>query len=338
MRPNQRHKVPLRIALLISAAIFSGCGSTNLGTGTTCEATAQNVFPTKRALLAFQACNGTLAECDESGAYQVWLAESDDLLNWNIVENWVPFSGTDTDLVVRSSLLYFYSNPGTVRTLDLTQGTLSCAQNLELIDDDGANRTESTYALTPVVRESDNRIVVAFFKSEEVKASDTRTCETLPCTRTLSTAVETASGVGVRFQITSGSRVSLTLTSSDPLAFDPDLIKGDTSDGFLVSMARDDTTIEMYASATLEGIYTNIGEVLNHGSTAAILFDSENYWFVGSNLDTETPQNRVIKLYGSSTLSALPASSSPTTFEGVDYPALGTGSIQVKDPALVLLE
>ncbi len=303
-----------------------------------CAIEATDIYPTKRALLAFQACRGTKAECDTSNNFEVWLAESDDLQAWSLVPNWTPFDMPGVDFVSRADVLYFYGEPGIYRTLDMELGGLSCAQSLDLLADDGSSITDAIYEIRPQVRPSDNRIVLSYMPKDGAAASDPRTCTTLPCTRAIRTAVETASGLGARFLTSEGERLSLTLTVESSWAFNTDWITGSDLNGYILTVSRSESSFQIYAASTLEGSYTSLGLVNDKGASPAFAFDGENYWFFADSVDEETPQNRVIKIYGSSSLSGLTSASLHHIFEGLDFSDAGTNPIQVKEASVLLLE
>jgi hypothetical protein len=174
--------------------------------------------------------------------------------------------------------------------------------------------------------------------NEDANATDPTTCDTLPCTRTVVSASETKSGAGTRFMLASGSRVSLTLTSESPHAFDPEWLDTGALNGFLMLLPRSDSSIDLFGSTTVGASYAALGQVTERGSPASLLHDGETYFQFGAGLDTETPQNRVINIYSSSELSSLPSAALSFTFEGIDYPDLGGFPVQVKDPAVLVLQ
>jgi len=316
---------------------LTSCSNNSLGLPA-CAIEATDIYPTKRALLTFQACRGTKAECDTSNHYEVWLAESDDLRAWTLVPNWIPFEMPGVDFVSRSDVLYFYGEPGVYRTLDLEIGGLSCAQSIDLLASDGSSMTDAVYEIRPQVRVSDNRIVLSYMPKDGAAASDPRTCTFLPCTRTIRTAVETTSGLGARFLTSDGDRLSLPLTEESSWAFNTDWITGSDSNGYILTVSRSDDSFQVYAASALEGSYSSLGVVNGKGSSPALAFDGENYWFFADSVDEETPQNRVVKIYGSTTLTGLTSASLYHVFEGLDLSDSGTNPIQVKEASVLLLE
>jgi hypothetical protein len=325
-------------AILGVLASLSACSSNNLGTLPICENVSEAVKVTRKVLLAFQACPGTLEECDANDQYQLWLAESDDLLNWSIVPGWKPYEAAQSDMIQRDRTVYLYSSPGAVRTLDLDLGTVSCAKSLEIIDIDGTTLTSTVLGPSPILSSDGETILLAFMTNEDANATDPTTCDTLPCTRTVVSASETKSGAGTRFMLASGSRVSLTLTSESPHAFDPEWLDTGALNGFLMLLPRSDSSIDLFGSTTVGASYAALGQVTERGSPASLLHDGETYFQFGAGLDTETPQNRVINIYSSSELSSLPSAALSFTFEGIDYPDLGGFPVQVKDPAVLVLQ
>lgn len=317
---------------------LQACSSNNLQGAAVCADVASSLSITRQVLMTFQACLGTQEECDASDNYSLWLAQSDDLLRWEIVPGWVPLSDRGADLVKRSDTVYLYSDGGKVRYLDLSLGTLSCAEDVELVDAAGTVLDAEILSPAPILSSTSNRIVLGFLDASEGKAGDPATCTSFPCVRHILSAEETPNGLGARFEMSSGNRLVLSLTSENPRIYDPEWLSTGATDGFLFFIPRSDSTLDLFASTTLGATYTSIGQVLEHGTPASFLHDGTQYWEFASTLDDESPQNRVIEIRASDTLSELPSAASTFIFEGIDYPELGGFPIQVKDPAVLMLD
>ena len=317
---------------------LQACSSNNLQGAAVCQDVASSLSITRKVLMTFQACLGTLEECDDSDNYSLWLAQSDDLLRWEIVPGWMPLSDRGADLVQRADTVYLYSDGGKVRYLDLSLGTLSCAEEVELVDSTGSTLETEILSPAPILSSSGSRIVLGFLDASEGKTSDPSTCSSFPCVRHILSAQETDNGLGARFELSSGNRVVLTLTAENPRIYDPEWLSTGEIDGFLFFVPRSDSTLDLFASTTLGATYTSIGQVLEHGTPASFLHDGTQYWEFASTLDGESPQNRVIEIRDSDSLSELPSAASTFVFEGIDYPELGGFPIQVKDPAVLMLD
>ena len=90
-------------------------------------------------LLSFHACDPTTTDCTDPRNHRVYVAQSNDGFNWDIIPGWEPTQGSVPDLIRRGDTLYvFYCYWGQlgsrVLRYDFGTNTWATPVSLDLID------------------------------------------------------------------------------------------------------------------------------------------------------------------------------------------------------------
>lgn len=92
-----------------------------IGTCLRSEASDAMSLPTKY-LMSFHACNASTTNCNDPRNHKVYIAQSDDGINWSPLPGYAPYSGSVPDIIRRGNTLYVYT-PGQVRRYQIDSNT-----------------------------------------------------------------------------------------------------------------------------------------------------------------------------------------------------------------------
>jgi hypothetical protein len=239
-------------------------------------------------LMAFHDCDTALADCHDWQNHRVYLAQSMDGMQWSIVPNWEPYSGSVPDVIRRDETLYLYT-PGQLVRYHLDTGILEGPLSVKL---DGAEGF-----VDPSVILDENGNLVLFFLYGR-KGGDPAGCmpDEATCENRFGSATEVEGSDGEVFALDEGDRVKVTLSSSGPIrtASDPDIFYDGSQ--FILYIAYG-PSISAWTSPDLHGTFTPIAQLPggmltnDSGGVAAGYFDpdSQQYWTFAHKTDQNVP-------------------------------------------------
>ena len=196
--------------------------------------------------MSFHTCD---ASCTGFQDHMVNLAESDDGLNWSLVPNFLPYSGSVPDVIVRSSKLYVYT-PGQVKRYDKATGWWDTNPVPVSIVDIAGNPI--SYVDPSAIIDSSGNIVLFFLNSTGITGDPAGCNGNYPCTKYFESAVEVNGSDGTQFVMQGGHRASITLNNSPQSASDPD-IYFDGSD-YILYISQGQSVLACWSS-TMHGSY-----------------------------------------------------------------------------------
>lgn len=233
---------------------------------------------TKKWLMTFHVC-GT--NCNGYQDHQVYLAESNDLTNWNLVPGFTPYPGSVPDILTRGDATYIFT-PGKVRRFAQGYGFTDFSPT-DVSVRDANNNPVNFVDPSPILNDQGN--IVLFFLNSTGSMGDPATCNPYPCTKYFDSATEVPGSYGRQYTLDSGHRYEITLSSGT--ASDPDIFKG--SDGYYLYISKGSSTA-VYFSTQLSGTYTSVGLpndlLTNEGGIPSGIYDNTSgkyHSFVHSN-------------------------------------------------------
>ena len=282
----------LRTALALIASVL-------LSSNYVYAAHATGVTVTRKYLMAFHACQGTL--CNDIKNHQTYLAESDDAITWSVVPGWQPFIGSVPDVVRRGNTLYLYYvriSDGEnlfVTTIDLDTGNVSSPKKVNF------QGTQGHFVDPSLLVEEDGHIFLTGLYVDPPPPPPAIPTPTNPatcapgestCIKQILSATEVAGSNGQTFSLDSGARARITLDQTTPSASDPDLFKDKDGYTLYVSIGQ---SVNVYSSTTLRGEFTRLSTISrNTGGIPSGYFDiasGKRWTFVHS----DKPSGSVIR-------------------------------------------
>ncbi len=232
---------------------------------------------TGKYLMAFHACDTAAADCNDWQNHQVYLAQSNDGAQWNIVPGWSPYPGSVPDVIRRGNTIYIYT-PGQLVRYHLDTGMLDGPMQVKVSGADGF--------VDPSAFVDDQGRLTLFFLYGRI-GGDPAGC--LPsestCENRFGSATEVEGSDGASFTVDEGDRVTVTVSSSGPIrtASDPDIFFDGTQCILYIAYGP---SISVWTSPELRGDYTQVvalpGGMLtnNTGGVASGTFDpiTQQYW------------------------------------------------------------
>ncbi len=230
--------------------------------------------PSKAYLMSYLTCSS----CGNPVNHSVQLAESNDGVAWTSVPGFVTYSGSVPDVITRNSKLYIYT-PGNVRRYDRSTNTWDATvTSVSVKDSSGAI---VSYVDPSLIVDSTGKLVMFFLESTGI-VGDPATCSSYPCTKLFKSATEVTGSDGTQFVTNSGTRISITLTTSGSSASDPDIFFNGSQYVCYVSKGN---SIQVFTASTLHGTYNQVttlsnGILTNDGGIPSGYYDSAsaNYW------------------------------------------------------------
>ncbi len=170
-------------------------------------------------LMAFHACDTSGGvECHDPRNHMVYLAGSEDGLNWSLIPGWEPYSGSVPDLIRRGETLYIYT-PGQLVRYHLDSDTIDPPTKVQISD------LESGYVDPSLIIDDEGRLVLFFLYGQ--LGMDPAGCspDEESCVREIGSATETVGSDGAEFVLDDGQRASMTLDPTSQLRSfsDPDI-------------------------------------------------------------------------------------------------------------------
>ncbi|MBL7161378.1 MAG: hypothetical protein ISS57_02145 [Anaerolineales bacterium] len=251
---------------------------------------------TEAYLMAFHACDTAgEADCHDPRNHMVYLAQSDDGANWNLIPGWEPFRGSVPDVIRRGDTLYIYT-PGQLVRYHLDTNTIDPFTQVQVSD------LDSGYVDPSLVIDDNGRLVLFFLYGQP--GMDPAGCspEETSCVRQIGSATEVAGSDGAEFTLDDGQRASLTIdpTSQIKSFSDPDIFFD--GDQYVLYVSHGPST-SVWVSKELRGEYAQEpalpqGLLTNNtGGVPAGHFDMANaqYWtYAHININGKTVIRRAV--------------------------------------------
>lgn len=285
-------------------------------------------------IMAFHACNTAATSCSDPRNHQVFVAQSDDGMNWLPLSGYGPYAGSVPDLIRRGNTLYVYT-PGVLRRYRIDADAWEEAVSVSITHSDGT--AEMFVDPSPFL--DDNGRIVLFYLVGQTGEDPARCLSgQTSCTKVFRSATEVSGSDAAAFQVDNGNRAEITITSSET-ASDPDIFTG--PDGFVLYIARNGGVQALQAS-DLRGNYQDIsglpnGMLINigSGSVPSGHYDevSGQYWTY-----VHTPQgntSNIRRAMHTNINTPIPDSSLTTVISGSTFPGLG-GSYTVESPGFAV--
>lgn len=213
-------------------------------------ATAQ-IAPTKRYLMAFHGCEGTL--CSSPTNHRVYLAESNDGASWTMVPGWTSFAGSVPDVIQRGRTLYIFTASQEVARYNLDTG----ASDRVRMTVSGLPSGVSSDWVDPSLYIDEQGRLVLFLLYAPFGGGDPARCATgiASCTKQFMSATEVTGSNGGQFAVDPGTRATITVTSTalPSSASDPDIFFGGTQYVMYISHG---SSISVWTSSSLRGTFT----------------------------------------------------------------------------------
>ena len=174
-------------------------------------------------LMAFHACSAFTLDCSDPRNHQVYLAESNDGLTWNVVPGWQPFPGSVPDVIRRGETVYVYTGPSFVR-LHLQTGIADTPATISLRTSDGEPAAVLPTDVSLILDEQ-GRLVLFFLYG--TLGSDPAMCAPgeATCMKHIGSATEVEGTDGAEFILDEGDRLSVSVGAGTPFqsVSDPDV-------------------------------------------------------------------------------------------------------------------
>lgn len=240
--------------------------------GAGCTTTTNDVI-TDTYLMAFHTCDSAKEECNNPRAHQVYLAQSDDGITWEVVPNWQPYAGSVPDVIRRDETIYIYTPNQVVRC---SLATVCSAPEKVTINDLSAGFVDPSLTIN-----NDGQLVLFFLYGE--KGTDPAQCPSgkTTCTKRIGSATEVKGSDGAQFTLDNGDRATIELNNNElRTASDPDIFFDETQYVLYISHG---SSIAVWASPDLQGTYERVSASLlskNTGGIPSGFFNetAQQYW------------------------------------------------------------
>jgi len=148
----------------------------------------------------------------------VYLAQSSDGLNWNLIPGWEPFSGSVPDVIRRGDTLYIYT-PGQLVRYHLDSDTIESPTQVQIPGLQGGYVDPSLFI------DKEGNLVMFFLYGQLGMDPAGCSSDEDSCVREIGSATEVAGSDGAEFELDDGQRASLTLDPSSQFRSfsDPDI-------------------------------------------------------------------------------------------------------------------
>lgn len=307
-----RPRILLVATLTVLGLSASGCinqptvvVNNNANSNTTTTTTTNTAVDLPPYYMSFHACDSVVADCTSPQNHQVYLAQSDDGISWQLVDGWEPFAGSVPDIVRRDNTLYVYSasGGGSVTTYDLATQTISTTAHITVSGlPDGF--------VDPAPHLDDYGNIVLFFMycrsgGEPIRCfspqgDDTSDSSNANKEFVIGSATEVAGSNGAEFTMASGDR-AVTNNGTDPEVY---------FDGtqFVLYISHG-PSFSVWTANELHGDYVQVSGLPSgmmtqgSGGVPSGLYDaaSANYWSYAHTIDASG--NTVIRRAVHATLS-----------------------------------
>lgn len=238
--PRLMHSAAARVPVMTALITLAWSGA----------ATAQ-ITITKRYLMAYHACAGTL--CTDPANHSVYLGESDDGAVWSGVLGWAPFAGSVPDVIQRGRTLYIYTANSMVWRFNLNMGM---ADRVPVRVTGLPSGRFSDWVDPSLFVDETGRLVV-FLMYAPLGGGDPARCRAgeASCTKQFFSATEVDDSDGTEFALDPGDRATVTVPATGPqaAASDPDVFFDGTQ--YVMYISHGNST-SVWTSPVLRGTYT----------------------------------------------------------------------------------
>ena len=306
-----------------AGSVFSGStGGTPEPTGST----ATGISITKDYLMVFHACS--TEPCGSPINHFTYLAESSDLTTWTMVSGWVAYQGSVPDVIRKGNNLYFF-NPGTVRKLDLSTGTLGVSQTVSIKTSAGA---DVRFVDPSPILNADGKVALFYLDSSSVPTGvDPAGCSpSYPCDKNFGSALEVEGSNMTQFTADAGFRAVLSIASGS--ASDPDIFTGATTNEHVMYISKGNS-IEVRTSSTLTGSYAKVADVNDKGGVPAGYHFGGQYWYFGALNNSSGGKD--IKVYKAATIAGLASAPVSYTLTRASLPTLPASTKVIDSPGIL---
>lgn len=244
--------------------------------------------PTMKYLMAFHGCAGS--NCQDPRNHEVYLAQSNDGLNYSLVPGWKPYPGSVPTVFRRGNTIFIYNAWTNLRKIDVQTGVVHDA-GIAKLTGNLVGIEQGGFVDPSIAQGSDGRFVMFYLPTQA--NSDPAGCGSQStCVREIHYAEEVAGSGGTRFD-DKGIAASKNLTSPNTFS-DPDIFFNGSKWVLIVS---EGPSVEAFTSPTLQSSYTSAGVISkNSGGVPAGFRDpSSGQIWIFTTKDVDTAGSSVIR-------------------------------------------
>lgn len=204
-------------------------------------------------LLAFFSCDGSICMQPNAFNHQIWLAYSDDGIEWSLPDPQEVFEGSVPDLLRRKDTLYVYGARGKMRRYHFDSDEWEDLVEHKQVVADGEQSIRWN-DFSPVLGE--DGLIHLFFLASSVASGDPAECpatSTETCTQRFASAIEVEGSDGAEFTVYPEWNLEIELQPGER-ASDPDVFQLRDGRWAMYITWREGTA--MFVSDTLHGTYT----------------------------------------------------------------------------------
>ena len=285
--------------------------------------------PTMKYLMVFHGCS---TGCQSPQNHKVFLAQSNDGLNFSIVPGWQPYPGSVPTVFRRANTIYIYNALSDLRTIDVQTGVVHDAGRSSL-DTPPAGFEPGGFADPSIAQVQDGRLVLFYLPSQA--GGDPASCGSQSsCVREIRYAEEKADSGGTIFQ-DKGLATSKSLTPPQTFS-DPDIFFNGTKWVLLVS---EGPSTEAFYADSLESSYTSAGVISsNAGGVPAGFHDQtsgQNWIFTSKDLPSGSVINRSVSSTGLEALTSFTPVITSSIWSQSNLTTIASPSLAVNDPGIL---
>lgn len=170
-------------------------------------------------LMTFHACDtASVGDCHDPRNHIVYLAQSADGINWELVPGWEPYGGSVPDVIRRGETLYIYT-PGQLMRYYLNSGTMDGPHQVRV------NGLQAGFVDPSLILDKNGNLVLFFLYGQQ--GMDPAGCAEgeSSCLRAIGSATEVPGSDGEEFILDEGQRAAMTIDPSSHIKTfsDPDI-------------------------------------------------------------------------------------------------------------------
>lgn len=228
---------------------------------------------TGKYLLTFHACDASIINCRDPRNHQVYLAQGDEGLSWNLVPGWRPFKGSVPDVIRRGDILYIMTARNELVRYHVDTNTQEDPVPVTI------EGVRDGFVDPSLFIDEDGRLVLFFLYG--MRGGDPAGCREREstCVKRFGSATEVSGTDGAKFTLDEGDRAAISLSSGLRSASDPDIFFDGEKYVLYISYGP---SVSVWTSSELRGAYTEINTKLSNqsGGIPAGFFEPESgqYW------------------------------------------------------------
>lgn len=262
----------LAFVLLQLYSCSGGGGGSAGGSAESSSTSCSNPANQKNYLMAFHACDTALKSCSNPTNHTIYLAGSDDGVNFSLVDSFTPRAGSVPDVLFHEGALYIFHTGGSERWVKLDSCMNPVATGSLSIDGVADSFVDpSTLSL-------DGQIIMFYLPG--VIGADPAGCSAYPCSKEIRSASATGTDPSSMASV-SGARAAMTLANGT--FSDPDIVP--RSDGGYLLYVSSGQSVYVFTGSNVNATFTPPGGgspyylVQNAGGVpAGIESDDGNVW------------------------------------------------------------